>query len=436
MTFQDRQMLEDNGGMTALRELYGLTPPAVGVLFMLVRIWQPEKGGCYPTYDEITNKSGLPYETVRGAIKQLAAKGLISYERLAFVSEKTGRIRAGKINHYKFHIDVSTAIVEGRKGRFDGPDRLRDTGPTDQYIPVPQTSITGPTDQYIPVPQTSITGPTDQYIPVPQTSENKEVERSQKKEKVEITPSAAPDGAIFDDLENQNQDQNLNGNGKTGAQSETNAVPVPEAVPPLSPPVAVPPPSPQKCATPNCDNMIVGAYTCDDCMREVAAFRERLQARREGRRVQDLQAKEERDALRAEVDGLKQERDQGRADFEREERERDALRAEVDGLKQERDQGRADFEREEREREERRAERKESDLAAMTSAQIVDLFNASANSAERREILKWAYNQNVPADRQANGNFDPAPLIVKYGSLGGALKGLLALRPDAAINLN
>ncbi|MDE2812030.1 MAG: hypothetical protein OXM01_03345 [Gemmatimonadota bacterium] len=266
MTYQDRQALEDNGGMTALRELYGLTPPAVGVLFMLVRIWQPEKGGCYPTYEEIADKSGLPYETVRGGIKQLGAKGLISYERLPFVSEKTGRIRAGKINHYQFHIDVSTAIVEGRKGRFDGPER--DTVPTDQYIPVPQTSITVPTDQ---------------YIPVPQTSENKEVERSQKKRKVENAPSAAPDGAILDDLESQGQDQNLNGNGNTGAEPETNAVPVSEGVSPPSPPVAVSPPSPQKCQITSCDNVVIGGLTCDSCKAKTAERRAWIAERRENK---------------------------------------------------------------------------------------------------------------------------------------------------------
>ena len=53
-----------------------------------------------------------------------------------------------------------------------------------------------------------------------------------------------PPGGGIGDLSGQGQ--NLNGNGKTGARSETNAVPVSEAVSPPSPPVADPPPSPKE----------------------------------------------------------------------------------------------------------------------------------------------------------------------------------------------
>ena len=162
------------------------------------------------------------------------------------------------------------------------------------------------------------------------------------------------------------------------------------------------------------------------------------------RRREDLKAEvlaelaAEVEELRSETERLRAERDSARLQREREEVLRDALRSEAESVKQERDQLLAEREQEERRLEELHAEREreERDLSRLSSSQIMDRFKGSVNGKERREILKWAYNQTVSAERRANGNFDPAPLITEYGSLGGALQRLLAARADPAITVN
>ena len=279
MSFNDRQALEDNGGMTAIRELYGLAPGEVAVLFNLVKHWQPDKEGCRPTQERIARDTGLALPTVKRSIKSLGRKGLISYEKLPFMG-KSGRVRAGKINHYNFHIDVSEAIVNGEQGNFSGPNR-------DQNDPYIGNKMIPNRDQ------------NDPYIGNKMIPEKLEVENSTQNKEIEIAPSAAPDGAILENSDNQSQDQNLNGkvNGKTGARSETTAVPIKDEVPPQPPPVAVPPPSPQICATRSCDNVIIGGYTCDKCKGDAAAARDALQRRRERKAAQKRQERENRAAV-------------------------------------------------------------------------------------------------------------------------------------------
>lgn len=145
---------------------------------------------------------------------------------------------------------------------------------------------------------------------------------------------------------------------------------------------------------------------------------------REGRRTARERQREE---LKAELLAeLKAEADAWRAEAERQRERAEAERAEAERAK------------EQREREE--LFRDVFAREAVDMKQERDRLRAGVKGAvitdHKRALLKWAYNQTVPEHKRANGNFDPDPLIRKYGSFGMALEYLLDDGPGGPINVN
>jgi len=197
MSYQDCQRIERNGGLTHLREQYKLTPAQLTVIRSLIQADQD--GYCFPTQETIAFESGLPVETVRRAARALAAKGLITREKQPYV-DKRGRVRPGKIHHYRFSNEVIDAIVDGRPlpdtvqddhNREPLPDTVQDDRNRE---PLPDTvqddrnreilPDTDQNDRHIPIKMHGSSDQNDHYIPIKMHGEKLEVER-EKKEKIE-----------------------------------------------------------------------------------------------------------------------------------------------------------------------------------------------------------------------------------------------------------
>ena len=102
--------MERQGGLTYLREQYGLNPSELYVANMLVRFNQG--GACFPTQDTIAWETGLPIRNVKRALDALASKGVITRAKQPYY-DKRGRLRAGKIHHYSLAAEVSFAVKVG-----------------------------------------------------------------------------------------------------------------------------------------------------------------------------------------------------------------------------------------------------------------------------------------------------------------------------------
>lgn len=183
MTFEDRNALEEKGGLQWLQKKFKLRPPQVTVLKQLVKFWQPEKDGCKPTQDTLSRHTGFPLRTVENAVYGLKEKGLIKGGPEPY-RDRRGRKRPGKINSYHFANDVIDAIT----GVFK---EIPDTHPLGGHIPTQQVGSTH-----------SVGG----NIPTQQVGEKQEVETGIKQE-VESrknipetaqpgTPAATPIGVI------------------------------------------------------------------------------------------------------------------------------------------------------------------------------------------------------------------------------------------------
>ena len=173
MTFEDRNALEEKGGLQWLQRKFKLRPPQVTVLKQLVKFWQPEKDGCKPTQDTLSRHTGFPLRTVENAVYGLKEKGLIKGGPEPY-RDRRGRKRPGKINSYHFANDVIDAIT----GVFK---EIPDTHPLGGHIPTQQVGSTH-----------SVGG----NIPTQQVGEKQEVETGIKQE-VEISPfKAGPNGPI------------------------------------------------------------------------------------------------------------------------------------------------------------------------------------------------------------------------------------------------
>lgn len=110
MTLENRFDMERQGGLTYLREHYGLNPSELYVVNMLVRFNQG--GACFPTQDKIAWETGLPIRNVKRALDSLTAKGVISRAKQPYY-DKRGRFRAGKIHHYFLSGAVAFAVQVG-----------------------------------------------------------------------------------------------------------------------------------------------------------------------------------------------------------------------------------------------------------------------------------------------------------------------------------
>lgn len=110
MTLENRFDMERQGGLTYLREHYGLNPSELYVVNMLVRFNQG--GACFPTQDKIAWETGLPLRNVKRALDSLTAKGVISRAKQPYY-DKRGRFRAGKIHHYFLSGAVAFAVQVG-----------------------------------------------------------------------------------------------------------------------------------------------------------------------------------------------------------------------------------------------------------------------------------------------------------------------------------
>ncbi|MDE0197395.1 MAG: helix-turn-helix domain-containing protein [Caldilineaceae bacterium] len=110
MSLEDRFDMERQGGLTYLREHYGLNPSELYVVNMLVRFNQG--GACFPTQDKIAWETGLPIRNVKRALDSLTAKGAISRSKQPYY-DKRGRFRAGKIYHYFLSGAISFAVQVG-----------------------------------------------------------------------------------------------------------------------------------------------------------------------------------------------------------------------------------------------------------------------------------------------------------------------------------
>ena len=110
MSLEDRFDMERQGGLTYLREHYGLNPSELYVVNMLVRFNQG--GACFPTQDKIAWETGLPIRNVKRALSSLTAKGVISRAKQPYY-DKRGRFRAGKIHHYFLSGAISFAVQVG-----------------------------------------------------------------------------------------------------------------------------------------------------------------------------------------------------------------------------------------------------------------------------------------------------------------------------------
>ena len=100
MTYRYRQVIEEGGGLTYLRQEFDLSPSQLFVLDNLIKHDHPERG-CFPTQKRIANETGLALRTVKAALKGLADKSLIEREKLPYTDTR-GRERPGKIHHYRF----------------------------------------------------------------------------------------------------------------------------------------------------------------------------------------------------------------------------------------------------------------------------------------------------------------------------------------------
>ena len=107
MTYRYRQVIEEGGGLTYLRHEFDLSPSELFVLDNLIKHDHP-RHGCFPKQKTIAHETGLPLRTVKAALKRLADKGLIEREKLPYTDTR-GRMRPGKIHHYRFADDVSYA---------------------------------------------------------------------------------------------------------------------------------------------------------------------------------------------------------------------------------------------------------------------------------------------------------------------------------------
>ena len=246
MSYQDCQRIERNGGLTHLREQYKLAPAELIVIRALIQADQD--GECYPTQESTALESGLPVETVRRAARGLARKGLIIREKDPYI-DKRGRMRPGKIYHYRFVEAVIDAIVSGRplpdtvqNNHYRAPDfpdtvqndhnreTLPDTVQNDHYqapdLPdsgqndhnrapdLPDTvhfdhnrGILPDSDQndhHIVIRMNGNSDQNDQYVPIKMNGEKLEVEIENKKE-IENDPGRSGERA------------NVNGTSSQGA---------------------------------------------------------------------------------------------------------------------------------------------------------------------------------------------------------------------------
>ena len=102
--------MERQGGLTYLREHYGLNPSELYVMNLLVRFNQG--GACFPTQETIAWETGLPIRNVKRALDALAKKGVVAREKQPYY-DKRGRFRAGKIYHYSLSEAVAFAVKVG-----------------------------------------------------------------------------------------------------------------------------------------------------------------------------------------------------------------------------------------------------------------------------------------------------------------------------------
>ena len=110
MTYRYRQLIEEGGGLTFLREKYRLTPSELLVLTNLIKHEHPQNG-CFPKQATIAHQTGLQRTQVWRALKGLEKKGMFTREKKPY-QDARGRVRLGKIHHYEFAEVVDRALEQ------------------------------------------------------------------------------------------------------------------------------------------------------------------------------------------------------------------------------------------------------------------------------------------------------------------------------------
>ena len=108
MTYRYRQVIEEGGGLTYLREEFKLTPSELLVLTNLIKHDHP-RHGCFPRQETIALQTGLHKTQVWRAANSLEEKGLYTRVKKPY-QDARGRVRAGKIHHYAFAEVVDRAL--------------------------------------------------------------------------------------------------------------------------------------------------------------------------------------------------------------------------------------------------------------------------------------------------------------------------------------
>ena len=108
MTYRYRQVIEEGGGLTYLREEFKLTPSELLVLTNLIKHDHP-RHGCFPKQETIALQTGLHKTQVWRAANDLEKKGLYTRMKKPY-RDARGRLRAGKIHHYEFAEVVDRAL--------------------------------------------------------------------------------------------------------------------------------------------------------------------------------------------------------------------------------------------------------------------------------------------------------------------------------------
>jgi len=116
MTYRYRQLIEEGGGLTFLRERYRLTPSELLVLTNLIKHDHPQNG-CFPKQATIAHETGLQKTQVWRALGGLEKKGLFTREKKPY-RDARGRVRAGKIHHYEF-AEIVNRVLEFAGQAFD-----------------------------------------------------------------------------------------------------------------------------------------------------------------------------------------------------------------------------------------------------------------------------------------------------------------------------
>jgi len=213
---------------------------------------------CWPTQEDIAEGTGQTVRTVQTATEELARMGIIERQ---LCEKRTAKQRTA---YYTYSIAEYSELCEipqeAIEGATSGKDRRRFVDSKFHKTRAITVSgwagrngdqVPGRNGDQVPGRNGDQGGQGETVIAQREVDLEVEVEENieegidlenpkEKSNDEHLAPSAAPDGAILENSDNQSQDQNLNGkvNGNTGAQSETNDVPVSEAVSPPSPPVA------------------------------------------------------------------------------------------------------------------------------------------------------------------------------------------------------